>query len=311
MHPFAAGNTVSGTKMTMGAANPFLSVLAVGVSNCSRLHEKLGSSEASQAVDRCLKRIERSVEASGGRLVQSGGGEAIAIFDAADAVINAAIEMQQRIASLPPVSGVKMTIRVGISCAHSSHSDQPVVDQLSRETARLTGIAKSGQTLANGKIREALPEAMQGLASDTDLALPNESGQNEAIVEIAPIEAPATDPAEVAETSDSANAWLRLRYGHDTIVLDEHKPVIVMGREGSCEVVIRNPRASRRHARIERRGGIVVLIDKRTNGTFVTIDSHPTQFVKHGECPLHGSGIIAFTSQSSASDPDCIRFECA
>jgi hypothetical protein len=311
MPSLAVENPISGTKMTMDATHPFLSVLAVGVSNCSRLHEKLGSSEASQAVDRCLKRIERSVEASGGRLVQSGGGEAIAVFDAADAVINAAIEMQQRIANLPPVSGVKMAIRVGISCAHFSNPDQPVVDQLTRDTARLTGIAKSGQILANGKIREALPKAMQGMATDTDLALPNESGQNEPVVEIAPVEAPVTDSADAADTVNSVDAWLRLRYGHDTVVLNEHKPVIVMGRDGACEVVIRNPRASRCHARIERREGLIILIDKSTNGTFVTIDGNPTQFVKHSECPLHGNGIIAFTSKSSTSDADCIRFECA
>jgi hypothetical protein len=289
----------------MNASSPFLSVLAVGISNCTRLHEKLESSEASRAIDRCLKRIERSVEASGGRIVQTGGDEAIAAFDTADAVVNAAIEMQQRIASLPPISGMKMAIRVGISCARVPNPDQPVDDGLVSETARMMGIARSGQILSSGKIREALPKAMRRMATDTSLTLPNESGLNETVVEIVPVEASAADSA------DSADAWLRLHYGQDTIVLDERRPIIVLGRDGTCEVIVHNPRASRRHATIKRRGSLIVLIDKSTNGTFVTLDGHPTQFVKHGECSLHGSGMIAFSSSLSTPDADCIHFECA
>ncbi|GHU25590.1 hypothetical protein AGMMS50256_00370 [Betaproteobacteria bacterium] len=293
---------------------PFVAVLAVGISNCPRLHEKLEGSEASRVVDRCLKRIERSVDAIGGRIVQTGSGEAIAIFDAADAVVHAAIEMQQRIANLPPVSGVKMAIRVGISCGLASNPDQPVDDGLVKETARLMGIARSGRVLAHAKIRKALPEALRRMATDTDLTLPNESGHNEPVMEIVPFEASAADSAKNGspDAAGSTEVWLRLNYGLDTVVLNEHKPVIVMGRDGACEVIIRNPRASRRHATIQRRGSLIVLIDRSTNGTFVTIDGDPTQFVKHGECPLRGSGMIAFSSkQATTPDTDCIRFECA
>jgi class 3 adenylate cyclase len=307
-------NPISGTKMTMDATYPFVAVLAAGISNCSRLHEKLEGSEASRVVDRCLKRIERSVDAIGGRIVQTGSGEVIAIFDAADAVVHAAIEMQQRIANLPPVSGVKMAIRVGISCGLASNPDQPVDDGLVRETARLMGIAQSGHALAHVKIREALPEAMQRMVTRTDLMLANESGHNEPVMKIAPVEASAADSAKNGspDAAGSAEAWLRLTYGLDTVVLNEHKPVIVMGRDAACEVIIRNPRASRRHATIQRRGSLIVLIDRSTNGTFVTIDGDPTQFVRHGECPLHGIGVIAFSSKSSTiPDTDCIRFECA
>lgn len=305
---------MSGMEMTMDAACPFLSVLAAGIANSTRLHEKLGGSEASWAVDRCLKRIERAVEASGGRIVQTGGDETLAAFDSADAVVNAAIEMQQRIAGLPPVSGVKMTIRVGISCGRASRPDQPD-DGLVRETAHLMGIARSGQTLANGKILEALPETMRMLVTDTALTLPNESGGSESIVEIAPSETPAAGSAEngLPRESNAAGftgAWLRLCYGQDTVVLDERSLVITMGRDGACDIVIRNPRASRRHATIKRCGNLVVLTDKSTNGTYVTIKGNSEQFVRHSECSLYRSGIITFASSSFAPDTDSIHFVC-
>jgi hypothetical protein len=275
-----------------------LSVLAVGISGCVKLYEKLGDSEASRAVDRCLKRIERSVEAAGGRLFQADGEEAITVFEAAETALNTAVEMQQRIADLPPVSGVKMAIRVGISCGAASPPGQPG-EELVKEAARLAGVAKSGQILALERIRKALPESMRTLTRDTGVALPGESGRDESVVEVF-FEPPAAKAA----------GCLRLHYGEDIFVLDEHRPAIHLGRDGACEVIVKSLRASRRHATIKQQGNFFVLIDQSTNGTYVTIDGDTEQFVKHGECALHGNGVIAFASPASASDADCARFEC-
>jgi hypothetical protein len=276
-------------------------ILAVGISGCVRLHEKLGSSEASRAVDRCLKRVERSVEAAGGRFLRSGGGEAIAGFDSAAGAVNAAIEMQLRVADLPPVSGVKMAIRAGISCAAADE------EELVREAARLAGAAKSEQTLALGKMRKLLPEAMAALLADAGVVLPSESGEDEIVVKVLS-ETPAA--AEHASTMN-AGGRLSLVYGGDTITLDESRPSIHMGRDGACDLVVSNPRASRRHATIRFREDGFVLIDRSTNGTYVTVDGESERFVKHDECELRGCGCIAFASSASSSDADCARFECS
>ena len=292
--------------MNMARSSP--SILAAGISGCARLHEKLGDSEASRAVDRCLKRIERAVEAAGGRLLRTGGEEAIAAFDAADAVVNAAIDMQLRVADLPPVSGGKMAIRVGISCAAMDE------EKLVNEAARLVGAAKSGQILAFGKVRGALPETMMALIADAGLTLPSESGQDEPVVEVL-FEMPviAGDIRFSATNATGlAGGELRLAYGGGTITLDESRPTAYLGRDSSCDIIIRNPRASRRHATIRRQGNNrFVLIDQSTNGTYVTLDGGSEQFVRHGEYALRGSGLIAFASSASASDADCARFECS
>jgi hypothetical protein len=284
----------------MDAANPFLSVLAVGVSGNAHLYGKLEGSEASCAIDRCLKRAQRSVEAGGGRVIQVGGGEAMAAFDTAEAAINAAIEMQQRIADLPPVSGVKMLIRVGISCGGAALSGQSAETALAEEAAHLAGIAKSGQILAVERIRAALPAPMRALAT----SLTDEPGR-ESVVEIS---GSAGGPRKEAS---AGTGDLCLRYGKDVMMLDEQNPIIHLGRDASCQLVVRSPRASRQHAVIQRRGNLFVLVDSSTNGTYVTIDGDSERFVKHGECLLHGNGVISFAASSSAPDADCARFECA
>ncbi|MDR2613783.1 MAG: FHA domain-containing protein [Candidatus Accumulibacter sp.] len=286
----------------MNAAKSFLSVLAAGVSGNAHLYGKLESSEASWAVERCLKRIRRSAEAGGGRVLRTGGGEVMAAFEAAEAVVNAAIEMQRRVADIPPVSGVKMCIRVGISCGNAASSGQAAETALVREAARLVGVAKSGQILAVEKIRTALPASMRALAT----SLPDESGRRESTVEIGG--SAGSGPRKEAGAVSASG--LRLRYGDDAMLLDERQPVIRMGRDETCRLVIHNPRASRQHATIERRGHLTVLIDSSTNGTYVTIDGDPERFVKHGECLLRGNGVISFAAPSSAPDADCARFEC-
>jgi class 3 adenylate cyclase len=298
----------------MNAPLPSLSVLAVGICGNARLHEKLESSEASRAVDRCLKRIGRSVEASGGRAVRNGGNEMIAAFDTAEAAIHAVVDMQQRIATLPPISGVKMAIRAGISHAQAA---QPSEEALAREAARLAGLAKPGKILACGRIGKALPDALRARLADTGQTQADEAGRDEPVVEIM-LEAPAARadaPAEDGATGETratppANAWLRLRYGENTIVFEEYRPIVDMGRDGTCDVIIRDVRASRHHATIRRRNGLVVLVDSSRNGTFVTLDGDSEKLVKGSEYILRGNGRIAFASPSSAPNADCAEFEC-
>jgi hypothetical protein len=183
-----------------------------------------------------------------------------------------------------------------------TRSGQPVEDELAVEAAHLAGLAKPGQTLAGAGIRMALPETMRALA--------NKPGRKEAVVEIVPGEA-AGSPRQAADAASATSGSLRLHYGGNTLVLDEHKPVIDMGRNGTCDLVIGNPRASRQHAMIRRRGSLLVLVDSSTNGTYVTIDGHAEQFVKQSEFALHGHGVIAFAAPSSAPGADCAQFECA
>ena len=79
-----------------------------------------------------------------------------------------------------------------------------------------------------------------------------------------------------------------------TRVIDVQKPVISVGREDHNDIVIQYAWISRTHAYIENRNDIFMVKDKSTNGTFIyPVDSEPI-FIKKGEHPLVGKGIIIF-----------------
>lgn len=312
---YGTETTVS-TNGMMNVVTPLLSVLTAGISGSARLHERLGNTEALRAVDRCIKRIERSVDAFGGRVVSASGEEVMAVFDTVDAAIHSAIEMQQRVADLPPVSGVKTAIRVGISCGEMDFSGNSIEEEAARDAARLAGMAKPAQILASAKIRDSMSSSFAPQLNDLGSALAEKSGRHGTVLEIINPYTPATSSEATEENSarkpnsePSATGCLRLRYRDDTVLLNEGKAVIRMGRDSACDVVIHDRRASRHHATIERRGTQVALIDKSTNGTYVIIDGLPEIFVKRSECILRGKGKIQFAASSADPDADCAEFE--
>ena len=98
------GTVVSSIGMIMDDASPQLAVLFADVSGSARLHEKLGDAEAARAVDRCMKRMERAIEGFGGRIIRLIGDEIMVSFNSVDEAFQAAVDMQHRVADLPPVS---------------------------------------------------------------------------------------------------------------------------------------------------------------------------------------------------------------
>lgn len=294
----------------MNDTNPLMAFLAAGISGSARLHERLGDGEALRAVDRCMKRIERVVGAFSGHLIEAAGDEMLASFDTVEACLHAALEMQERIADLPPVSGVKMAIRVGISWGEADDAGRPVGEHTRRETALLTGAAKAGQVLACARIRGHIPPALSANVVELEPGLLAEAGCDDAVLEIRPIESTAVRAGGAPLAADGAPpGCLRLVYRGETLLLNGAKPLLRMGRDTACDLIIHDRRASRQHAAIELRGHAAVLIDQSTNGTYVTQEGLPERFVRRGECVLRGKGVISFAASSASSEADLAEFE--
>ena len=298
----------------MNDANCPLSVLFADVSGSVRLHERLVDAEALRAVDRCLKRMQRAVEIFGGRIVKNVGDELMAIFDKTDEAFQAAIEMQQRVADLPPVSGVKLAIRVGFSHGTVSEKAGRYTGETVNAAAQLSGLAKPGQVLTSLQAQATLSPQLK--RSTHDLGSVEARGKSPAMNIFEAVEPDTTTPvAKATEITDERNggilqgSFLRLRYGGKIVTLNDSKRVIRMGRGADSDIVIHDPRASRNHARIELRGDRVVLIDNSTNGTFVTMNGMLEFFLLKEEFVINGKGLICFADSATNPDADSAEFE--
>ena len=284
-------------------------VLFADISGSTTIYETLGDSLAKQMIDECLHDMRTATARHGGRVVKTIGDELMCVFPDADRVAMAASEMQQAIADMPPVSGVKRAIRVGFHVGPVIESEGDVFGDTVNTAARMAGLAKGQQiytTLAAVQLMS--PFIRSQTRRIASLAVKGKGDE----VEVCEVLWQASDDLTMATASmESAPAevTLELHHGVKHIVLDADNTRAVIGRDAGCQIMLGDRKASRVHARIERRRDKYVLVDQSTNGTYVTFESEAEIGLRREELILRGRGRIVFGHSIAESDEDVVAFQ--
>jgi len=285
-------------------------ILFADVSGSTGLYEKLGDKPAAEAIEKCLGELRQVVSKYQGQVVKTIGDEIMAVFGKADAAGEAAKEMQQRMAALPPVAGVKLAIRIGFHFGSVLESKADYVGDAVNTASRLTGLAKAGQILTSGATSEVLPAAQQNAMRNL-AALPMKGKQ----AAIRVFELLWGDTGEVTHMEQLASSAkievsLVLSIGGRSMRFPKDRSALSLGRDRECDLVVKEKTASRRHARIERSGAQYVLVDESTNGTYVAIQGDREVLLRHDRILLRGRGKIGFGT-STGSATEVLSFECS
>lgn len=288
-----------------------LAVLFADVSGSTKLYERLGDSEALRAVDRVVKRMQIAIQGLKGRLVKTIGDEVMATFDTAENAFLAAVEMQQRISDLPSVSGVKLSIRIGFHYGSCIEEANDVFGDTVNTAARIVGLANAEQTLTSKETIEQLSPLLR--ESTRDLEQLSVKGKAEG-VHVFEVLWRASE--ELTMKADSINKLvarqtpkLCLRYRGKALLLDEKCSLLTLGRDLGSDLVIEDRKASRHHARIERRGDKYMLIDQSTNGTYLSPKGEKETLLRREEALLQGSGTICFGCSINDPQADFAQYE--
>lgn len=284
--------------------------LAAILGGSNRLIERLGETEATRAIERCLKRMERSLAGHGGHLVGTTDGELLATFDSAEAACLAAIDMQQRVATLPPVSGLKLPIRIGLHALAPLAAGQASATPALVVATRIAGLAEDDQILASAALLAGLPALSSVAVSRSTSGLVGADGRRVELLSIAwqthdehRKGSPATRLAEPA-----AKRLAVLYRGH-SFVVDAHSARLTIGRDASCQLVIDDRKASRSHGLIERRDHAYFYVDRSSNGSQVRLAGRQEVKLRHQEIELSGSGRIFFGGPGDDPQTACADFE--
>ncbi|WP_332670619.1 FHA domain-containing protein [Aromatoleum sp.] len=274
--------------------------LVADVSGRDILVDALGVDEAKHAIDRCLHRVERAVAANGGSVIRRGDGRLSATFPRCDPAVLASVDMLARVEDLPPQRGLRLTIRVGIHYGRDA-----AAGPVDAAATRIATAARPGQLLASGPAVLQLSAAARRFAGASAI---REQAFDGIEWPVFPLQ---REPAALAPAPDVARAplRLRLRHLHEVLYVEESRPVVLLGRELGNDVVIVDARASRHHARIERRPQGFVLIDRSTNGTYVADAGGGEHCVKRAEWPLGGAGRLGCGFPANEIERDLVFFE--
>lgn len=102
---------------------------------------------------------------------------------------------------------------------------------------------------------------------------------------------------------------LCLRYRGKAFLLDEKTPVLTIGRDLGCKLVVDDRKASRQHARVEKRSDGFYLVDTSTNGSFVEINGRQEVLVRRNDIPLEHTGRITFGGSGNDAASESADFE--
>jgi len=286
-----------------------LCVLFADVSGSTRLYEKLGDKEALHAVERCINRMSRTTEQYHGRVVKTIGDEVMSAFDSAEAGFQAACEMQLRIDDLPPLRGVKLAIRIGFHYGSAIEENNDIFGDTVNTAARMAGFAKAGQIITNAATLEALPQLLRQSTRDIDALSVKGKAEDMRVFEVIWQESDELTMKSAGIAPPSPAALLTVRHDSLEWVLSVNNSLLSLGRDSASDVVIADKRASRSHAKIERRRDKFVLIDQSTNGTYVRIDGEAEFALKREEVILRGRGIISFGHAHADGSNEVVEFQ--
>ncbi|MDR2678760.1 MAG: FHA domain-containing protein [Zoogloeaceae bacterium] len=295
---------------------------------------QLGASEIRHTIERYVKRIGTTVASFNGKILAT---EEIIRVDIAFPTLAeasaAAIEIQHRITDLPPASGVRLNVRIGIHMAENETDARNVALQIMRLALpeqilcgreimldNVHHIGVSVRDLHQTKLEDGRDfQVVEILWNEERVPLSLTATSVLSLSELGEEEGDATD----GEESDSGQNGLPtlvlpeadlehrlcIRYLEKAFLLDEKTPFLTLGREHHNDLVISDSRVSRQHARIERKDGQYFLVDMSTNGSFVTQEGGQEAFLRKGRLLLERRGMICFATSSHRDSDEIKRVE--
>ena len=293
----------------MTAAIKQFAILFADVSGSTSLYEKLGDQRALAAIESVLSELRKSVAFQRGRVVKTIGDEVMAVFDSADVAMQAACDMQNRVAAIVPTDKVRLAVRAGFHFGPAIEEDGDFFGDAVNTAARMAGLAKGGQIITSGSTVDALSPLLHASAREIDAMLVKGKQDEIRIFEVIWQDSDDLTTLAARESpSSTREPTLTLTYGEQILKLGAARPSASLGREAANDLPVNDKMASRVHCKIEYRRREFFLVDQSTNGTHVKFDGDAEIVLKREQLLLRGSGVISLGTSSAAAGAKTVAF---
>jgi adenylate cyclase len=266
-------------------------ILFVDVSGSTRYFERHGEVAGHAMIARCFAIVIPQIERHGGSVVKTLGDGLLAVFDwpvdlvGAARALHLAIEDANR--TLP------VDERVAVHCggdfgpvARDAAGD--VFGDAVNVAARLQLLAARDQTLVTNDLVAVLePNERERTRHLGSLPV---HGRDAEVETYEILWRASTSTVAIPRASVKLRSSLRLEFQGKIFELPPDRNRLTMGRDSSNDIVVEDPAVSHDHAEILRRRGLLYLIDRSTNGTFLQGEGGPQRHIRHAEQPLEGQG---------------------
>jgi hypothetical protein len=257
------------------------------ITGSTQLYDQTGNREALAHIDQMLTRMRAIVEAAGGVCVKSQGDDVLSYFDTCEAGFRASWDMLEE--SWPAGLSVHQGMYQGEIIPH----ENDIYGDAVNTAARLSSLAKPGETLLGDNCYDALPDAARArLVMVGKLALKGKSTPTtvygcsiaelfQQTVIFAQPEAERPGRTESVDVTYQGQTW--------TIAAGES---LSIGRSSDCDVVLGQAWVSRSHAVMSLRDWQLEISDHSSAGTVVVKDGGEQINLHRRGTLISGTGVI-------------------
>jgi len=283
-------------------------VLFAEVIGAAELYATAGDTAAHETLERCAARLSKAAASWKAKVVKTLGSRLLLLAPNADASARAATAMQVLAQDFSPTYGPLLGLGVGFHCGPVIEEKGDVFGDAVNLAARLVEQAARGQILFAAETAPALSPPYRRLLRVL-YSMPLKGRSEEVALCELVWRADAAATFLPLAASRPVNARLTLKYRGSKLQLKDAREVLTIGREQGCGLVLDTHEASRYHCTIQRRNDHFVLVDRSTNGTYVTVDGEGETRLEHTELILRRRGWIAFGSPREQTK-ETVEFSC-
>jgi adenylate cyclase len=283
-------------------------VLFAELIGAAELYASAGAAGAHEAIAHCAGRLGQAAASCDARMIKRTDGRLLLLAESADAAARAAVAMQMAAGDFAATSAGHLALGVGFHYGPVIEDSDDVFGDTVNLAARLVEQAARGQilfaaetatvlsSLYRRSMRRLYSIPLKGRSEEVELC--ELVWRTDDVVTFLPIAA-----------AGPLRAKLTLKYRGNRLVLQHGPEELIIGREQDCGLVLTDTQASRHHCSIQRRNDHFVLIDRSTNGTYVTVEGEGEVALEHDELTLRRRGWISFGVPRGAA-AEAVEFFC-
>lgn len=290
-----------------------VAILFADVVGSTQLYDEYGDAKASETVALCLDVMKDATHQFNGTVIKTIGDEVMSTFPTVDEAMGAASQMQARISEESTGEGhIPVSIRIGCHYGPVVQERNDIFGAAVHTANRMTSQAKARQIVISGPTVDRLSDEWRAQTRQIDVATVRGRLDEVALFELVwqPEEATSMLPTIEWENRARKASRLVLSFRDKTVVVNDQRKNINLGRADDNDLVIKGNLISRIHARVEKRRGKFVLVDQSTNGTFLQNARGEETFVRRDTTELSGEGFIGLGRVAKPGTPLAIHYVC-
>ncbi len=284
------------------------------ISGSTALYEKLGDQRARVLIARCLFMLKSALNTHNGSLIKTIGDEILCTFPSAEAAFNAACEMQMALHTDNQHTEHSMHIRIGFHYGDVICEEGDIYGDSVNIASKVAAITRASQIMTTSAVVDALPHAL--LDKVRKILRADIKGKQEQL----DIHQVMWELEDMGSTRIGMPAFrkpvveiaeLKLAYRSQTHIVNLQNKKMLLGRDNTCQMIIKNDFVSRQHSNVELRSGNFVLTDHSSNGTYVRTSNGEVSRINRSEMTLRGKGTISLGQHYSEDPVDLVEYEVA